>query len=90
VAGYIADHHHLPEIPSAGEMAGKGVSLGEMQTKLLAKIEELTLDMIQAENRKDRLEQQNKQLQERISRVEAGAGKRENPAPAAAPIAANQ
>ena len=46
-AAYIEQNHHLPDIPSAAEVAEKGVSLGDMQAKLLAKIEELTLHMIE-------------------------------------------
>ena len=42
-----------------------------MQAKLLAKVEELTLHMIQAEKHNDRLETQNRQPQERIARLEA-------------------
>jgi len=61
----------LPDIPSEAEVREKGVSLGEMQTKLLAKIEEITLHMIQEHERNDRLEQQNRELQERIARLEA-------------------
>jgi hypothetical protein len=64
VADYIEANHHLPEIPSAAEGVAKGVGLGEMQSKLLAKIEELTLHMIQAEK-------ENRELRERIGRLEA-------------------
>jgi hypothetical protein len=71
VAAYISKNHHLPDVPSEAEVKEKGVSLGEMQTKLLAKIEELTLHMIQADERNNRLEQQNRQLQESIARLEA-------------------
>lgn len=42
----IADKH-LPEIPSAKEVEENGVLLGEMNKKLLLKVEELTLYMIQ-------------------------------------------
>ena len=56
VKQYIAQHHHLPDIPSEAEVKEKGLGLGEMQTKLLAKIEELTLHMIQADERNHRLE----------------------------------
>jgi hypothetical protein len=42
VAKFIRENHHLPEIPSEAEVKEKGVSLGEMQAKLLANIEELT------------------------------------------------
>ncbi len=70
VAAYIADHHHLPDIPSATEMKEKGVGVADMQAKLLAKIEELTLHMIQSEK-------ENHDLRERISRLEAAAGGKE-------------
>jgi hypothetical protein len=69
VAGYIKQNHHLPEIPSATEAKEKGVSVGEMQSKLLAKIEELTLHMIQADERNNRLEQQNRELWDEIREV---------------------
>lgn len=59
VASYIDANHHLPEIPTAAEVAAKGVSVGEMEAKLLAKIEELTLHMIEADRRIGRLEQEN-------------------------------
>jgi hypothetical protein len=74
VAAYIDEHQHLPDIPSEGEVRENGVSLGEMQAKLLAKVEELTLHMIQADERNNRLERQNRELQERIARLEAVGG----------------
>jgi hypothetical protein len=63
VAAYIRANHHLPDIPSEAEVQAKGVSLGDMQAKLLAKIEELTLHAIQ-------LERQNRELQDRVGRLE--------------------
>jgi len=63
VAAYIRQNHHLPGIPSESEVRDNGISLGEMQSKLLAKIEELTLHAIQ-------LDQQNRDLQERLARLE--------------------
>ncbi len=71
VNAFIQANHHLPDIPSAAEVKEKGVDLGDMQSKLLAKVEELTLHMIQAEERSNRLEAQNKELQERLSKLEA-------------------
>jgi len=71
VSAYIKEHHHLPEIPSEAEVQANGVGLGEMQMKLLAKIEELTLHAIQADERNNRLEQQNRELQDRMARLEA-------------------
>ncbi len=64
VATYIRENHHLPDIPSAKEVETKGVNLGNMQSKLLAKVEELTLHMIEAER-------ENRELRERIARLEA-------------------
>lgn len=43
---FIKENKHLPEIPSAAEIAKKGVNLGEMNALLLKKIEELTLYVI--------------------------------------------
>lgn len=70
VAAYIREQGHLPEIPTEKEVKEHGVSLGDMQSKLLAKVEELTLHMIQADERNTRLEQQNRDLQERLARLE--------------------
>ncbi|AXT61643.1 hypothetical protein D1816_15210 [Aquimarina sp. AD10] len=47
VENHIKKNGHLKDIPSAKEVAKNGVFLGEMNTKLLQKIEELTLYTIQ-------------------------------------------
>lgn len=44
---FIKQYNHLPEIPSAKEVEENGLDLGAMQGKLLLKIEELTLYIIQ-------------------------------------------
>jgi len=44
---FISTNKHLPDIPSAEEMQQNGINLGEMQIKLLQKIEELTLYVIE-------------------------------------------
>ena len=49
VEAFITENKHLPEIQSAQEMQEKGVSVSELQTQLLQKIEELTLYLIQQE-----------------------------------------
>ncbi len=46
VEAHIAAKGTLPGIPSAAEVATQGVSVGDMQAKLLAKVEELTLHLI--------------------------------------------
>jgi len=70
VSAYIKEHHHLPEVPSEAEVQANGVNLGDMQMKLLAKVEELTLHAIQADERNNRLEQQNRELQDRVALLE--------------------
>src|SRR3989339_371949 len=47
IEDFIKQKRHLPGIPSAKEAEEKGVALGEMQLKLLRKIEELTLYVIE-------------------------------------------
>jgi len=44
---FVSVNQHLPEIPSAKEMEEKGMDMGEFQIKLLQKVEELTLYIIQ-------------------------------------------
>lgn len=58
VSEFITAHHHLPEIPSAEEMKANGVNMNEMQIQLLQKIEELTLYILQQEERIKQLEEQ--------------------------------
>ncbi|GHT79429.1 hypothetical protein AGMMS50262_23100 [Bacteroidia bacterium] len=50
VSEHIEANKHLPGIPSAAEVAENGVSIGEMQAKLLQKVKELTLYLIRQEN----------------------------------------
>ena len=56
VADHIQTYNHLPGIPAADEVANQGFDMGEMQAKLLEKIEELTLYLLEANNRIDQLE----------------------------------
>ncbi len=46
VENYIRENNHLPEVPSEAEVTKNGINLGEMDAKLLQKIEELTLYLI--------------------------------------------
>jgi len=47
VEQFIQSNGHLPEIPTETEVKQNGVNMGEMQSKLLQKIEELTLYVIE-------------------------------------------
>jgi hypothetical protein len=44
---HIQEKGHLPGIPSAAEVKAEGIEVGEMNAKLLKKIEELTLYLIE-------------------------------------------
>lgn len=60
VESHIKQHKRLPEIPSAEEMIEHGVKVGDLQMKLLQKIEELTLYTIKQQTL---LEQQQKNIE---------------------------
>jgi hypothetical protein len=64
-SNHIKEHKHLPGIPTEAEAKETRVNLGEMQAKLLQKIEELTLYAIQQQETID-------VLKERIEKLENG------------------
>ncbi|MBL0145855.1 MAG: hypothetical protein IPP48_08925 [Chitinophagaceae bacterium] len=55
---------HLPNIPSAAEVEKDGISLGDMNKRLMEKVEELTLYIID-------LNKKNSQLAEKVEKLEA-------------------
>ena len=55
---FIQTYKHLPEIPKAEDVAEKGIEVGEMNRKLLEKVEELTLYVIQLQEQIDELEKE--------------------------------
>ena len=59
---YINNNQHLPGIPSAQEVKENGLSMVDIQIKLLEKIEEMTLYMIQ-------LKKENDELKSKISEI---------------------
>ncbi len=67
---YIHKYKHLPEVPSADEVAGDGLDVGANQAVLLKKIEELTLYVIEQAKRNDKLEEVNKHLLNRLDKLE--------------------
>ncbi|GAB6012693.1 hypothetical protein [Viscerimonas tarda] len=62
VHSFIKENKHLPEIPSAAEMTSGDTDLGVLQVKLLQKIEELTLYVIQQNDKIQTLELEMKEL----------------------------
>jgi trimeric autotransporter adhesin len=60
---FIKQHSHLPNVPSASEVAEKGNNIGKNFNKLLEKVEELTLYIIELKEENDNIKQQLKSLQ---------------------------
>lgn len=61
---FIKINSHLPNVPSAKEVETNGQDVGEMQLKLLEKIEELTLYVIEQDKKY-------KQLEEKLIKLQA-------------------
>lgn len=66
VEKYILEKGNLPNIPSAEEVVKNGIELGEMKSRLLAKIEELTLYIIDLNKRNEDFIQQSSELDNQI------------------------
>ena len=64
VENFINEKNHLPDIPTAKEVEDNGVNLGEMDAKLLQKIEELTLYIIEQNNKIEDLQSQINELKD--------------------------
>ncbi len=62
VEKFIAKNKHLPNVPSATEVVKNGVAMDEMVSKLLEKVEELTLYSIQQQKEIDVLKRRVKGL----------------------------
>ena len=62
---YIRENKHLPEIPTAKEVAAEGIDLGDMNRKLLQKIEEQTLHLIDLHKRVEALEKENRETKKK-------------------------
>lgn len=57
---YIQLNKHLPEVPTAAEVEKDGIDLGDNQTLLLKKVEELTLIVIELNKKIEKLEKNSK------------------------------
>lgn len=61
IESFIEEHQHLPEVPTADEIEKNGLDVGEMNKKLLQKVEELTLYLLQQQKL---IEAQDKRIQQ--------------------------
>ncbi|MNG14892.1 hypothetical protein D3C84_986840 [compost metagenome] len=73
VEKHINEKGHLENIPSEEEVLENGINLGEMNAKLLQKIEELTLYTIEQNKQIKQLKNENQNFKlvfERLSKIE--------------------
>jgi hypothetical protein len=67
---HIKEFGHLPGIPSAAKVARDGIELGDMNKKLLQKIEELTLYLIEMKKGGDLQQDQIKKLNGQVEALQ--------------------
>jgi predicted amino acid-binding ACT domain protein len=58
VEQFIKQNKHLPNIPPAKEIAQNGIAISDMTQRMMEKIEELTLYVIQQQKEIEQLKQQ--------------------------------
>lgn len=68
VEEYVKKNKHLPEIPSAEEVYRDGLDLAQMDAKLLQKIEELTLYMIELKKDNTTLRNEIEELKSKLNK----------------------
>jgi hypothetical protein len=76
VEEFIQQNKHLPGIPSAKEVEKDGVDLGDISAKLLQKIEELTLYLIDQNKKLEALSKENKLLTGKVEKLEQSIQKK--------------
>jgi hypothetical protein len=59
VEKFIDQHKHLPNVPSAEEVEKDGIAVGDMQKRMMEKIEELTLYVIELQKQVNLLKKNN-------------------------------
>jgi predicted RNase H-like nuclease (RuvC/YqgF family) len=65
VEKFIQQYQHLPDVPSAPDVQKNGLDLGDNQSLLLKKIEELTLYLIEQDKKLEQLQQEINELKKR-------------------------
>lgn len=59
---FICKNEHLPDVPSASSIEASGLGVGELVSKQMEKIEELTLYLIQLQQQIDDLKKENAEI----------------------------
>lgn len=71
VEAYIQENKHLPDVPTAAEVKKDGVDVGDNQTLLLKKIEELTLYIIGQNKDIQAQRKENEELRKMVEEMRA-------------------
>jgi hypothetical protein len=70
---FIKQNNHLPDISPASEMQKNGIGIGELQTKLLQKLEELTLYIIDLDKKNESQSEEIEALKHEIDGLKGGS-----------------
>ncbi|WP_421876487.1 hypothetical protein [Marinoscillum sp.] len=70
VEQHIQEKGHLPEIPNEADVTENGFNLGEMNAKLLQKVEELTLYLIEQNKQNQSQQARIEQLEKKLAQLE--------------------
>jgi len=68
VKTYIDKNHHLPDVPTEAEVVKNGLNVGQSETMLLKKVEELTLYLIDQQKTNAKLQNEIDQLKKKSSK----------------------
>ncbi len=66
---FIEKNKHLPNVRTGKDIDQNGIGLGDLSHKQMEKIEELTLYILQMNERLNKLEEENKKLKAEISKI---------------------
>lgn len=72
VEAFVQDKKHLPGMPSARQIADKGMSLTEMNLNLLRAVEELTLHVIDINKELEVQKKRNLRLEQKVADLKTG------------------
>jgi len=75
VENYIKENKHLPDVPSAEQIAQDGLSMSGMMAKQMQKIEELTLYVIELKKQNERLAEVSEELKKENESLKTQAAK---------------
>lgn len=70
---FVIANQHLPEIASEKEMVDNGVNMKDLQMKLLQKVEEMTLYIIDQNKKMEQQTQELKVLKDKIEKLESNS-----------------